>query len=89
MSFRANQVIKGWTEALTLMPVGSKWTLYIPQELAYGDKEQGQIKPFSALIFDVELVDIDKPKPTTPPATTPKKDVKKKPAKETKKKKRK
>ena len=89
VSFRANQVIKGWTEALTLMPVGSKWTLYIPQELAYGDKEQGQIKPFSALIFDVELVDIDKPKPTTPPATTPKKDVKKKPAKETKKKKRK
>ena len=89
VSFRANQVIKGWTEALTLMPVGSKWTLFIPQELAYGDKEQGQIKPFSALIFDVELVDIDKPKPTTPPATTPKKDVKKKPAKETKKKKRK
>lgn len=89
VSFRANQVIKGWTEALTLMPVGSKWTLYIPQELAYGDKEQGQIKPFSALIFDVELVDIDKPKPTTSPATTPKKDVKKKPAKETKKKKRK
>ena len=54
VSFRANQVIKGWTEALTMMPVGSKWTIYIPQELAYGEKEQGQIKPFSALIFDVD-----------------------------------
>ena len=84
VSFRANQVIKGWTEALTLMPVGSKWTLYIPQELAYGEKEQGQIKPFSALIFDVELVDIDKPKPATPP-TEPKKEVKKKPAKKKRK----
>lgn len=61
-TFRANQVIKGWTEALTLMPVGSKWELYIPQELAYGSKEQGQIKPFSALIFEVELVGIEKDK---------------------------
>ena len=88
VSLPVNQVIKGWTEALTIMPVGSKWTLYIPQELAYGEKEQGQIKPFSALVFDVELVDIDKPKPATP-TTEPKKEVKKKPAKETKKKKRK
>jgi FKBP-type peptidyl-prolyl cis-trans isomerase FklB len=61
-TFRANGVIKGWTEALTLMPVGSKWELYIPQELAYGSKEQGQIKPFSALIFEVELVGIEKEK---------------------------
>jgi len=53
--FRPNQVIKGWTEALTMMPVGSKWQLYIPYELAYGEKEAGNIKPFSALIFDVEL----------------------------------
>ncbi|MDR3119541.1 MAG: FKBP-type peptidyl-prolyl cis-trans isomerase [Mediterranea sp.] len=61
--FRADQVIKGWTEALTMMPVGSKWELYIPQELAYGSKEQGQqIKPFSALIFEVELVGIEKDK---------------------------
>lgn len=56
--FAANQVIKGWTEALTMMPVGSKWELYIPQELAYGSRNQGKIKPFSALIFEVELVEI-------------------------------
>ena len=58
-SFRVDQVIKGWTEALTMMPVGSKWQLFIPQELAYGERNAGQIKPFSALIFDVELVGID------------------------------
>ena len=58
--FAANQVIKGWTEALTMMPVGSKWELYIPQELAYGSRNQGQIKPFSTLIFEVELLDIVK-----------------------------
>lgn len=59
-TFRANQVIKGWTEALTMMPVGSKWELYIPQELAYGDREQQKIKPFSTLIFEVELLGIEK-----------------------------
>ena len=59
-TFRANQVIKGWTEALTMMPVGSKWELYIPQELAYGSRETGKIKPFSTLIFEVELVSIEK-----------------------------
>lgn len=57
-TFAANQVIPGWTEALTMMPVGSKWELYIPQELAYGSRNQGKIKPFSALIFEVELVEI-------------------------------
>lgn len=62
-SFRADQVIKGWTEALTMMPVGSKWQLFIPQELAYGERNSGQIKPYSTLIFDVELVGIDKPQP--------------------------
>lgn len=61
-TFRANQEIKGWTEALTMMPVGSKWELYIPQELAYGSRESGQIKPFSTLIFEVELVGIEKDK---------------------------
>ena len=60
MTFRANQVIKGWTEALTMMPVGSKWELYIPQELAYGSRDQGQIKPFSTLVFEVELLGIEK-----------------------------
>ena len=80
VSFRANQVIKGWTEALTMMPVGSKWTIFIPQELAYAEREQGQIKPYSALIFDVELVEIEGHTPattTTPAAPAP---AKKKPA---------
>ncbi|MBN2764988.1 MAG: FKBP-type peptidyl-prolyl cis-trans isomerase [Paludibacteraceae bacterium] len=58
--FGVNQVIKGWTEALKLMPVGSKYKLYIPQELAYGSQSMGNIKPFSALIFDVELMGIEK-----------------------------
>lgn len=58
-SFRCDQVIKGWTEALTMMPVGSKWELYIPQELAYGERQAGQIKPYSTLIFTVELEDIE------------------------------
>ena len=78
-SFRADQVIKGWTEALTMMPAGSKWQLYIPAELAYGERNMGQIKPYSALIFDVELVGIDKPKTEEPakPAATEKKVAKK------------
>ena len=59
-TFRANQVIAGWTEALTMMPEGSKWMLYIPQELAYGERNQGQIEPFSALVFEVELLSIEK-----------------------------
>ena len=59
ISFMANQVIKGWTEALTMMPVGSKWVVYIPQELAYGAREAGQIKPFSTLIFEMELNGIE------------------------------
>ncbi|MCC8186592.1 MAG: FKBP-type peptidyl-prolyl cis-trans isomerase [Bacteroides sp.] len=59
-TFRANAVIAGWTEALTLMPVGSKWELYIPQELAYGSRKTAKIDPFSALIFEVELVEIEK-----------------------------
>ena len=59
-TFRANQVISGWTEALTMMPVGSKWELFILQDLAYGDRNQGQIKPFSTLVFDVELLSIEK-----------------------------
>ena len=60
VEFTPTQVIKGWTEALTMMPVGSKWQLYIPYYLAYGDRNAGEIKPYSALIFDVELVGIVK-----------------------------
>ena len=58
--FTPAQVIKGWTEALTMMPVGSKWRLFIPSDLAYGDRDTGMIKPYSTLIFDVELVEIVK-----------------------------
>ena len=60
LTFAANQVIKGWTEALCLMPVGSKWELYIPYQLAYGERDMGTIKPYSALIFTVELLGIEK-----------------------------
>ena len=59
-SFRCNEVIKGWTEALTMMPVGSKWEICIPQELAYGARQAGQIKPYSTLVFTVELLEIEK-----------------------------
>ena len=58
-TFGCNQVIKGWTEALTHMPVGSTWEIYIPQELGYGSREAGKIPPFSALVFTVELLDIE------------------------------
>ena len=58
--FRANQVIKGWTDALVHMPAGSIWEVYIPQELAYGERQQGaDIKPFSMLIFKIELIEVD------------------------------
>ncbi len=58
--FRVDQVIKGWTEALKQMPAGSTWEIYIPQELAYGERQQGaDIKPFSMLIFKIELLEVD------------------------------
>ena len=60
VTFPANRVIKGWTEALVHMPVGSIWEVYIPQELAYGERSTGQLKPFSALIFKIELISIKK-----------------------------
>ena len=58
IDLRANQVIKGWTDALVHMPAGSVWEVYIPQDLAYGDREQAQIKPFSMLIFKIELLEV-------------------------------
>lgn len=60
ITMKANQVIKGWTEALVHMPEGSVWEVYIPQELAYGEREAGQIKPFSPLVFKIELMSVGK-----------------------------
>lgn len=59
-TFNVNQVIKGWTEALQLMPVGSKWIIYLPPDLAYGEQGAGEvIEPNSTLIFEVELLKIN------------------------------
>ena len=58
--FGLNQVIKGWTEGVQLMPVGSKFRFYIPQELGYGAQNAGSIPPYSTLIFGVELLGIEK-----------------------------
>ena len=72
--FRPSQVIKGWREALCMMPVGSKWELYIPQELAYGSRNSGgPIKPYSTLIFTVELVKSETK--AAEPAAAPKADA--------------
>ena len=59
-TFGLNQVIPGWTEGLQLMKEGSKFTFYIPQGLAYGSRAQGKIEAFSTLIFEVELIKVDK-----------------------------
>lgn len=58
-TFNVGGVIRGWTEALLLMPVGSKWMVYVPYDLGYGGQERGSIPPFSTLIFEVELLDIE------------------------------
>lgn len=60
ITFAVTQVIPGWVEALQMMPVGSKWMLYIPYNLAYGDRDNGAIPPYSNLIFEVELLGIEK-----------------------------
>jgi FKBP-type peptidyl-prolyl cis-trans isomerase FklB len=59
ITLRCNQTIKGWTDAMVHMPAGSIWEVYIPQDLAYGEREQGDIKPFSALIFKIELIEVN------------------------------
>jgi FKBP-type peptidyl-prolyl cis-trans isomerase len=67
-TFPVTGVIKGWTEALQLMPVGSKWQLFIPPDLAYGERAQGPIGSNATLVFEVELMSIA---PKTPPEATP------------------
>ncbi len=67
-TFPVSGVIKGWTEALQLMPVGSKWQLFIPADLAYGERGREPIGPNATLVFDLELLSIQ---PKTPPAATP------------------
>ena len=82
-SFPVNGVIKGWSEALKMMPVGSKWELYVPSDLAYGDEGYGEdIAPGSTLVFEVELLGIKKNAGNTPPGTEqqPESSVGKKPA---------
>lgn len=73
ISFPVGGVIKGWVEALQLMPVGSKWKLFIPSDLAYGDNQAGpKITPGSMLIFDVELLSIEKAPQADPATQAPK-----------------
>ena len=75
--FGVGQVIKGWTEALQLMPVGSKWQLFVPSSLAYGERGAGgDIGPDATLIFDVELLSIEKAKDDTKKDDTTKEDKK-------------
>ena len=80
VTFPVTGVIKGWTEALQLMPVGSKWQLFIPADLAYGERGQATIEPNATLVFEVELLSIvpkqpaataPAPAPTPAPSTTP------------------
>jgi FKBP-type peptidyl-prolyl cis-trans isomerase len=70
-TFPVTGVIKGWTEALQLMPVGSKWQLFIPADLAYGERGQATIEPNATLVFEVELLSIVPKAPAATPAPTP------------------
>jgi FKBP-type peptidyl-prolyl cis-trans isomerase FklB len=58
-TFKVSKVIPGWREALKLMPVGSKWQLFIPSQLAYGQRGSGRIGPYETIIFEIELVAIE------------------------------
>jgi FKBP-type peptidyl-prolyl cis-trans isomerase len=70
--FQVNRVVRGWTEALQMMKVGSKWEIYIPASLAYGDNGSGPlIEPGSTLVFDLELTAIEAPPPPPAPAAAP------------------
>ena len=81
-TFPVGGVIKGWTEALQLMPVGSKWQLFIPPDLAYGDKQAGpDITPGSTLVFEVELVSIQPKTAAAPESAAPQKSPDKAPDK--------
>jgi FKBP-type peptidyl-prolyl cis-trans isomerase FklB len=67
---QVNYVVKGWQEALKMMPVGSKWQLFVPYNLAYGSRAAGEkIKPFSALIFELELISFTKAETPVAPTT--------------------
>jgi len=71
IAFNVSRVVKGWTEALQLMPVGSKWQLVIPPGLAYGEGGYGpKIGPNATLVFDIELVSIEPPPPPAAPVTS-------------------
>jgi FKBP-type peptidyl-prolyl cis-trans isomerase FklB len=74
MTLPVNGLIKGWTEALQMMREGSKWRLFIPAELAYGEKQAGSIPPNSTLIFEIELLSVlhDSTAATTKPSSDPK-----------------
>ncbi len=78
IQLNVNQVIEGWKEALQLMSVGSKWKLFIPSDLAYGENPQpgGPIEPNSVLIFEVELISIDKDQPEKQQMLSPEDDSK-------------
>jgi FKBP-type peptidyl-prolyl cis-trans isomerase FklB len=78
-TFRADQVIKGWTQLLQIMPVGSKYKAWIPAEFAYGDRGSNKVEPGQLLVFEIDLLSIEPPKEN--PAAMPMPNLKKKPGK--------
>lgn len=63
VTFKPSQVIKGWTEALHMMPEGSEWEIYVPEHIGYGERAMGNIPPYSTLIFKMEIVKVEKEQP--------------------------